>query len=177
MLRVVSESTDTCSHRKGGFTCKHMYLFVLQQPGEALLCEEGLCCHPPRPSFSAGIAILQGAEPSCSPGDEDCVEQSHQQGQCCREHQICVTASHTGVPPQAPPAPSTVPPEQENLLGAAPRRELLASQVVFGLPRLPQEGGGRPAPAPSHIAPPSHHSKHCSPPGSQHTLSSTAARG
>lgn len=142
MLRVVSESTDTCSHRKGGFTCKHMYLFVLQQPGEALLCEEGLCCHPPRPSFRAGIAILQGAEPSCSPGDGDYVEQSHQQGQCCREHQICVTASHTGVPPQAPPAPSTVPPEQENLLGAAPRRELLASQAVFGLPRLPQEGGG-----------------------------------
>lgn len=31
MLRVVSEPTDTCSHRKGGFTCEHMYLFVLKQ--------------------------------------------------------------------------------------------------------------------------------------------------
>lgn len=120
---------------------------------------------------------LQGAEPSCSPGGGDCVEQGHQQGQCCREHQICVTANHTGVLSQAPPAPSTVPPEQENLLGAPPRRELLASQGVFGLPRLPQEKGEGPAPAPSHIPLPSHHSKHCSPPGSQHTLSSTAARG
>lgn len=31
MLRVVSESSDTCSHRKGGFICKHVYLFVHKQ--------------------------------------------------------------------------------------------------------------------------------------------------
>ena len=45
MLRVVSESTDTCSHRKGGFICKCVYLFVHKQQawrgtalqGEALL--------------------------------------------------------------------------------------------------------------------------------------------
>lgn len=66
MLRVVSESTDTCSHRKGGFSRKHMYLFVLKQQarrGSALRGGALLS-----PSSSAGTAIPQGAEPSCSWG-------------------------------------------------------------------------------------------------------------
>lgn len=46
MLRVISKSIDTCSHRKGVST--RIYLCLNSRPGEALLCEDRLCCYPTR---------------------------------------------------------------------------------------------------------------------------------
>lgn len=34
MLRVVRESTDTCSRGKGGFICRHIHLFVHKQQAQ-----------------------------------------------------------------------------------------------------------------------------------------------
>lgn len=70
MLRVVRESTDTCSHRKGGFICKRMYLFVHKQQAHrdtALQGEALLLPHQDQPPAQQ----LQGAEPPHSPGAGD----------------------------------------------------------------------------------------------------------
>lgn len=147
MLRVVSESTDTCSHRKGGFTCKHMYLFVLKQQarrgtalqGGALLLPTGAKLQRRKCNPAGCRAILQPWGWALS-GEGPLARTMLQEAP-----DLCVTASHAGVLSQAPPAPSTVPPERENLLGAPPSREPLASQDVFGFPLLPQEEGEGPA--------------------------------
>lgn len=174
MLRVVSESTDTCSHRKGGFTCKHMYLFVLKQEarrgtalrGGALLLPTGAKlrrrnCNP------AGCRAIPGLGLSrAGPLARTVLQGAPELG---------VTASHAGVLPQAPPAPSTVPPEQENLPGAPPK---LASQDVFGFATV-APGGGRgtshlhQATSLSHAILPGA----AAPAGSRHTLRAPQLRG
>lgn len=129
-------------------------------PGEAPLCEDGLCV-PHR-----GRAPEQELQ--------SCRVQSHPAALgTVRTPELCVTASHAGVLAQASPAPSAVPSEQENLLGAAAS----CREPLGFFPLLSQEEGEEAGTCPKPHPSPPKPSFQLPPPGSRHSLGAPQLRG